>query len=106
VLLAVTVATADALLDALWIPWKVEVHHQRTELQIDALRGGLGGNEDGGFVPEVLHDGCFHVDGAGAGEAVGSLVLVPPLPVNLCVMRLLVRPVDRGSLPFVAIGVQ
>ena len=37
VLLAVAVAAADALLDALRVPGQVVVHHQRAELEVDAL---------------------------------------------------------------------
>ena len=63
-LLTVAVAAADALLDALGVPGQVVVDHQIAELQVDALGGGLGGNQNGGVVAEVFHQGGAHV-GAG-----------------------------------------
>ena len=46
VLLPVAVAAADALLDALRVPGQVVVDDQRAELQVDAFRRGLGGEQD------------------------------------------------------------
>ena len=46
VLLAIAMATADALLDSLRVPRKVVIDHERAELHVDALCGGLGGNHD------------------------------------------------------------
>ena len=46
VLLAVAVAAADALLDALRVPGQVVVDDQRAELQVDAFRRRLGGEQD------------------------------------------------------------
>ncbi len=45
VLLAVAMAAPDALLDALRIPGQVVVHDRVAELQVEALRAGLGGDE-------------------------------------------------------------
>ncbi len=64
VLLSVSVATADALLDALRVPRQVIVDDQRAELQVDALGGGLGRHQDLGFVPKRLDDGGLGVYGA------------------------------------------
>ena len=50
-LLAVAMATADALLDALGIPGKVVVHDQRAELEIDAFRCGLSSDHNARPVP-------------------------------------------------------
>ena len=46
VLLAVAMAAADALLDALRVPRQVVVHDRVAELQVQALGAGLGGDED------------------------------------------------------------
>lgn len=45
-LLPLTMAAANALLDALGIPWQVIVHHEGAELEIDALCPGLRGDHD------------------------------------------------------------
>ena len=78
VLLAVAVAAADALLDALRVPRQVVVHHQRAELQVDALGAGLGGDHDAALLAEVVHQRGAHVGGARAGDAVGALVALEP----------------------------
>ena len=46
VLLAVSVAAADALLDPLGVPGKVVVDDERAELKVDAFRACFGGNHD------------------------------------------------------------
>ena len=76
--LAVAVAAADALLDALGIPGQVVVDHQIAELQVDALGRRFGGDHDGRFVAEVIDQGGTHVGGRGAGDAVGAGVLLEP----------------------------
>ena len=60
-LLPVTMAAANALLDALGIPWQVIVHHESAELEIDALCPGLGGDHDAAFLAEVIDEGTAHV---------------------------------------------
>ena len=83
VLLAVAVASADALLDALRIPRHIVVHDQIAELEIDALSRGFGGNHDAGFVAEVLDQGGAFVGGGRAGDAVGAGVLLHPIAGRL-----------------------
>ena len=61
VLLAVAMAAADALLDALRIPGQVVVHHQRAELEVDAFGAGLGGDHDAALLAEVVDQGRAHV---------------------------------------------
>lgn len=45
VLLAVAMAAADALFDALGVPGQVVIEHQRAELQVDAFGRRLGGQQ-------------------------------------------------------------
>ena len=52
--LSVAVASADALLNTLRIPWHIVINHQRAELQVDAFCGGFGGDEDLGFVAKIF----------------------------------------------------
>src|SRR5689334_4835278 len=52
--LSVTVTTADTLLNALRIPWKIVVHDEITKLQIDAFRRRLGRNQNCGLVSEMI----------------------------------------------------
>ena len=78
VLLAVAVAAANALFDALGVPWQVVVDDQRAELQVDALGPGLGGDHDAGRFFEMLDQRGAGVGGAGAGDAVGACVAFEP----------------------------
>ena len=99
-LLAVAVAAADALLDALRIPGQVVVDDQIAELKVDALGGGLGGDHDGGFVAEVLDERGAHVGGRRAGDAVGAGVLLQPALIDrlgLCGSVLV--PLKSTTLP-------
>jgi hypothetical protein len=64
-LLAVAMAAADTLLHSLRVPWQIEIHQQRTELQIDALGAGFRRNQDclaiaaEGINHSALHIGRF-----------------------------------------------
>ena len=59
--LTVAMAAADALLDTLRVPRQIIIDHQGTELQIDALRPGLGGNHDAALLAEVIDQRRAHV---------------------------------------------
>ncbi len=60
-LLPVAVAAADTLLDPLGVPGQVVVDDQVAELEVDALSGRLGGNEDRRIVAEVFDQRGPHV---------------------------------------------
>ena len=45
-LLAIAMAAANALFDALRVPGQIVVDDQRAELKVDALGAGFGGNHD------------------------------------------------------------
>ncbi len=45
----------DTLFDALRIPGQIIVHHQGTELEIDALSFGLGSDHDTALFSEIVH---------------------------------------------------
>ena len=62
-LLPIAMAAADALLDALRVPGQVVIHHQRAELEVDALRAGLRGDHDAALFAEIIHEGGAHVGG-------------------------------------------
>ena len=55
--LAVAVDAAHALLQPRRVPGNVVIHHQPAELQVDALAGGVGGDQIAGAVrpPKALH---------------------------------------------------
>ena len=57
VLLAVAMATANALLDALRVPGKVIVHDHGAELQVDAFCGRFRGDHDLPLFLEIVHSG-------------------------------------------------
>ncbi len=97
-LLAVAVAAADALLDALRVPGQVVVHHQVAELEVDALGRGLGGDQDRRLVAEVLHQRGAHVGARRAGDAVGARVLLEPALVDRLRRRVGVRAVEEHDL--------
>ena len=60
-LLAVAVAAADTLFDALRVPGQVEIDKQGTELKVDTFGSGLGGDQDALAIAERLDDGGLHV---------------------------------------------
>ena len=97
-LLAVAVAAADALLDALRVPGQVVVDDQIAELEVDALGGGLGGDQDGGLVAEVLDQRGPHVGAGRAGDAVGAGVLLQPALVDGLGLRVVVGAVEEHHL--------
>ena len=63
VLLPVAVAASDALLDALGIPREVVVDDHRAELEVDALRPRLGGEENSRLAAEGVDEGVPHHHG-------------------------------------------
>ena len=61
VLLSITVAASDSLLNSLRVPWKVVVHYQRTELHIDTLCSSFGGNHNLSLITKILDQRGAHV---------------------------------------------
>ena len=55
VLLSITMATANPLFYALWVPWQVVVHNKRTKLEVDSLCSSLGRDHDATFFAEVIN---------------------------------------------------
>lgn len=94
-LLAIAVATTDALLDPLGVPGQVEVDQQRAELKIDAFGTGFGGDQNGFTVPEGIDDGGLHVGALGAGNRVGALVASQPVSVDGLAFRIRVGTVQQ-----------
>ena len=97
-LLAVTVAAAYALLDALRVPRQVIVHDQIAELHVDAFGCRLGRQQYGRLIAEVLDKGRAHVGCRRAGDAVGASVLLLPLLIDLFGERVGVRAVEHHDL--------
>ena len=60
-LLAVPVAAANALLDALRIPGKVVIYNQRAELEVDAFGARFGRNHNAAFFSEIIHQRGTHI---------------------------------------------
>ena len=105
VLLPVTVAAADALLDALRVPGEVVVHHQGAELEVDALRAGLGGDHDLPLLAEVVYQGRPHVGRLRPGNAVGAGMAFEPFRVDRPREGIGVRSVEQHDpLPVGAVG--
>ena len=52
--LAAAVPAADALLNPLWVAGQVVVDDERAKLQVHALRGSLGGDQDVGVREELV----------------------------------------------------
>ena len=59
-LLAIAVAAADALFDALRVPGQVVVHHGVAKLQVKALGAGLGADHHRGATAELIDEGQAH----------------------------------------------
>jgi hypothetical protein len=75
-LLAVAVAAADALLDALRVPRQVVVDDDGAELEVHALGRRLGGQQQRAALAELIDDGRLHV---GALRARGHVFPAVPL---------------------------
>ena len=99
VLLAVSMAATDPLLDPLRIPGEVVVHHERAELKVHAFRCRLRGDHDGGAVAKMLDQSRAAVDGPGAGDAACPGVRLDPAVDDLPGMRVGVRAVEEDDLP-------
>ena len=91
-------ATADALLDPLGIPGQVVVDDQGAELEIDALGAGFGGDHDGRFLLEIIHERRPHVGGFRAGDPVRALMPVQPVLINLPGSLVRIRTVEKNDL--------
>jgi hypothetical protein len=77
-LLTVSVTSAYSLLDALRIPWQVEIDHQRTELKVHSLGGGFGCNQNVAVISELFYESGPKVNGLIAGN--DCLSKVPGAP--------------------------
>ena len=99
VLLAIAVAAADALFDALRVPGKIVIDHQRAELQVDPFGGRLGGDHDGGGGGELFHQGGPHVGRGGPAECVLPGVPLQPLAVDAFRLGVGVGAVEQHDLP-------
>ena len=53
--LAIAMATANTLFNALGIPWKVVVDDHGAKLQVDTFGCGFGGDHNFGTVAKVVH---------------------------------------------------
>jgi len=106
VLLTIAMAAPDALLDALGIPGQIIVHDQRAELQVDALGRGLGSQQDGALVAEVLDERGAHIHGPRARGAPGLAVQLGPGGVDGRRFRPRVRAVEQDDLALVALRLE
>src|ERR1035437_8167918 len=82
-LLAVPVAPANPLLDALRVPGQVIVNDEVAELQVDPLRCRFGGDHDGGFVAEVFDKGRPLVGCGRVRDVIRTSVALQPTLINL-----------------------
>ena len=96
-------AAANSLLDALWVPGKIVIHYERTELQVYALSGGFGRNQNRGTVTELLNQCRLHVGGTGTGHRVCSAMPFHPSFVGACGSLVCIGPVDENDLVAVAV---
>src|ERR1035437_11186821 len=97
---------ADALLDTLRVPGEVVVNDQRAELQVNAFRRRLSGEQDRRFVPEVLDECSAHIHSSRARGTAGVPVLLRPSLVDCIRFRPTVRAVEEHYLSPVAVGVE
>ena len=93
-LLAVAVASANALFDALRIPGKVVIDHEIAELKVDAFGRRFGGDHDGGFIAEVF-DQAARMSAPGDPETrSGALILFEPTAVDVLRVGVVVRAIE------------
>ena len=103
VLLAVAVAASDSLFDSLRVPREVEVDEEGAELHVDSLGSGLGGDEDGSVVAEVIDESGADVDGTRAGGFTIVGIRDEPLFVDGFAFRGIVGAVKDNDFSSVAI---
>ena len=81
-LLAVAVATSDALFNTLRVPGEVVIDNHGAELEVNALCARFGSNHDLCLVSEPVNKSGTHVGGSGAGDAVGVFIFLRPAFVD------------------------
>ena len=81
-LLAVAVATSDALLNTLGVPREVVIDNHGAELEVNAFGAGFGGDHDLCFVSEPVNECGTHVGCSGAGDAVAVFIFFRPTLVQ------------------------
>ena len=64
VLLTVAVATSNALFNALGVPRKVVIDHERAELEVHTFGSGFSGNQYRSLVTKMLDNGGFYINGS------------------------------------------
>ena len=97
-LLPVAMAAANALFDALRIPRQVVVDHQRTELQVDALGSGLGGDHDFALIAKIIHQRSTGVRAARTTHPVGAFVALNPLGVETPGDRVAIGAIEQHHI--------
>ena len=106
-LLAVAVATPDALFDTLRVPGQVEIHEERAELKIDTFGPGFRGDQDRLLVAEGFDDGGLHVGRLGAGDSIGAFVLDQPVLKDGLALRIGILAVQKNDfIGIAAVGKQ
>ena len=77
-LLAVAVATSDALLNTLGVPGEVVIDNHGAELEVNPLCACFGGDHDLCFISEPVNECGAHVGCSGAGDAVAVFIFFRP----------------------------
>src|SRR6266700_8240741 len=97
--LPIAMATADALLDALWIPGQIIINHEATELEIDPFCARFGGNHDGGTLPEFLNQCSAYVHTFRAGKHVLFGMALQPMAIDVQRIRVVIRTIQGDDAP-------
>src|ERR1039458_6675513 len=99
-LLAIAVASPDALFDALRVPRQIVIDHRLTELKVQTFCAGFGANEDLRTRAELVYE-C-EPDGNLAARLrtrreTGTLLF---LPAYICLLRarVIIRPAEQRDL--------
>lgn len=105
-LLAIAVAAANALLNALRVPGHIVVDNQGAELEINTLSSCFRCNHNGGLIPKIVHDGGTTVSGKGTGDLGRAFVFLEPFVVDGRGLFVGVGAVEADQLTFVATFLQ
>ena len=99
--LSVSMASSDALLDALRVPAQVEIDDQRTELQVETFGWRLGGYHNLCLILEVVNNSGSAVGSLDATHLVGMLS-APPF-IYIIGLRLGCLSIEKNHLAVVAV---
>jgi hypothetical protein len=97
VFLAVSMRSANSLLDPLRIPRQIVIYDERAKLKVDSFGSRFGGDHDAAVFAKIINECRPHVRAFGAGYTIGASVSLDPVPINLLGSLVSVRPIEKND---------